>query len=74
MIRVSQWAEVRHMHEVEGIAKKEVARRLGLDIKTVRRALKRSKADLVRSSPARGRVLDPLRERVVELLLREYVA
>lgn len=71
MIRVSQWAEVRHMHEVEGIAKKEIARRLGLDIKTVRRALKRSKGALARSSPARGRVLDPLRERIVELLRSE---
>ena len=34
-----QWAEIRHMHLGEGVAKKEVARRLGLDIKTVRRAL-----------------------------------
>jgi transposase len=71
VIRVSQWAEVRHMHEVEGIAKKEVARRLGLDIKTVRRALKQSKGALTRRSPARGRVLDPLRERIVELLRLE---
>lgn len=36
---MSQWAEIRAMHLVEGVAKKEVARRLGLDIKTVRRAI-----------------------------------
>jgi transposase len=68
---MSQWAEVRHMYEVEGIAKKAVARRLGLDIKTVRRALKRSKGALTRSSPTRGRVLDPLREQIVEMLCLE---
>ena len=39
MIRMSQWAEIRHMHLVEGIPKKQIARRLGLDVKTVRRAL-----------------------------------
>jgi len=44
VIRVSQWAEIRHMHEVAGVPKKEVARRLGLDVKTVRRALERKQA------------------------------
>jgi hypothetical protein len=39
LIRVSQWAEIRQMHLVEGVAKREIARCLGLDIKTVRRAL-----------------------------------
>ena len=29
----------RHLHLVEGVAKKEIARRLQLDIKTVRRAV-----------------------------------
>ena len=27
MIRMSQWAEVRHLHLVEGVPKKEIARR-----------------------------------------------
>ena len=39
MIRMSQWAEIRHLHLVEGVAKKQIARRLQLDIKTVRRAV-----------------------------------
>ncbi len=42
MIRVSQWAEVRQLHLVEGVPKKEIARRLRLDVKTVRRAIRRS--------------------------------
>ena len=36
-----QWAQIRHMHLVEGVPKKEVARRLKLDVKTVRRAIAR---------------------------------
>ena len=28
MIRVSQWAEIRQMHLVDGVPKKEIARRL----------------------------------------------
>ena len=39
VIRMSQWAEIRHMHLVEGVPKKEIARRLLLDVKTVRRAV-----------------------------------
>ena len=38
---MSQWAEVRHLHLVEGVTKKEIARRLKLDVKTVRRAVGR---------------------------------
>ena len=35
---MSQWAEIRHMHAADGVPKKEIARRLRLDVKTVRRA------------------------------------
>ncbi len=34
---MTQWAEVRHLHLVQGVPKKEIARRLKLDVKTVRR-------------------------------------
>ena len=36
---MTQWAEIRHLHLVEGVSKKQIARRLQLDIKTVRRAV-----------------------------------
>ena len=39
---MSQWAEIRHLHLVERVPKKEIARRLKLDVKTVRRAISRS--------------------------------
>ncbi len=68
---MSQWAEIRHMHEVEGVAKKEIARRLALDIKTVRRALRRRVAPLRRLSPTRRCSLDPLRGRIESLLKEE---
>ncbi len=70
MIRVTQWAEIRHMHMVQQIPKKEVARRLGLDVKTVRRALDSSEPPK-RRSPRRGRRLDEHREQVERWLKQE---
>ncbi len=67
---MSQWAEIRQMFRVDGISKKEIARRFGLDVKTVRRALERDDALRRRRSPARGRRLDPWRGQI-EAWLRE---
>ena len=66
---MSQWAEVRHLHLVEGVSKKEIARRLQLDIKTVRRAVGRATPPGRVSSP-RASSLDPWREQI-EQWLRE---
>ena len=71
MIRVSQWAEIRQMNLVDGVGKKEIARRLGLDVKTVRRALQRREAQFARKSPARGRRLDPWRAKIEAWLRAE---
>ena len=54
---MSQWAEIRHLHLVEGVPKKEIARRLQLDVKTVRRAVDRPTPP-VRVSPPRAGSLD----------------
>jgi len=61
---MSQWAELRHQHFVDGVPKKALARRFGLDVKTVRRALDRAEPPrraaarrprlLVRATPAVG--------------------
>lgn len=61
---MSQWAEIRHMHVVGKVPKKEIARRLGVDVKTVRRALEREGPPLRRATPKRGRRLAPYRERI----------
>jgi len=71
VIRVSQWAEIRHMHLVDKVPKKQIARRLGLDVKTVRRALDRQEPPVRRVSPNRGRRLDPYRQRIEEWLRGE---
>ena len=66
---MSQWAELRHQHFVEGVPKKTLARRFGLDVKTVRRALERQEPPQ-RAGTRRPRLLDPHRE-AIEALLRE---
>jgi transposase len=58
------------MHFVEHVPKKQIARRLGVDIKTVRRALERDEAPSARHSPPRGRRLDPWRT-AIEAWLKE---
>jgi transposase len=59
------------MHLVDGVAKKDIARRFGLDVKTVRRAVGREDCSLGRRSPKRPRKLDPCRDEIVELLRSE---
>jgi transposase len=71
VLRVSQWAGIRYMHLTEGVPKKEIARRLGVDVKTVRRAVSSDDPPGKRSSPKRGRRLDLYREEVTELLRAE---
>jgi transposase len=71
VIRVSQWAEIRHMHLVDGVPKREIARRLGLDVKTVRSALLRSEPPQRRHSPKRGRKLDAFAGEVASWLREE---
>ena len=68
---MSQWAEIRQMHWVDGVPRKEIARRFGLDIKTVRRALSRDVMPARRVSPARGCRLDPFRDEMAALLVAE---
>jgi len=68
---VSQWTEIRQMHIADGVPKREVARRLGLDIKTVRRALIRVDAPVRRLSPARGQALDPYRAKIEDWIRKE---
>ena len=64
---MSQWAEIRHQHLVEGVSKKQIARRLQLDIKTVRRAVEQPTPPVRASSP-RVRSLDPWREQIAQWL------
>ena len=67
MVSVEQWAEIRRMRLVEGLAIREIRRRTGLHRETIRRAL-RSPAPPSYARPARGSKLDGFREEVHELL------
>ena len=67
---MSQWVEVRHLHLVEDVPKKEIARRLKLDVKTVRRAIGRPTPP-VRVSPPRPSTLTPWREQIQQWLCAE---
>ena len=67
---MSQWAELRHLHLVEGEPKKALARRFGIDVKTVRRALEQEQR--ARRAPVlRPRLLDPHYEEIKALLLED---
>lgn len=56
---MSLWAEIRHAHNVRHEAKRSIARRLGVDRKTVARVVAEVEARAGRRSPRRGRRLSP---------------
>jgi transposase len=67
LIAVEQWAEIRRMHFVEAVAIKEIARRTGMDRKTIRKAVRGAKPPGY-SRPAVASKLDPHREEIAQLL------
>ena len=67
MVSVGQWAEVRRMRFVEGLAIREIRRRTGLHRETIRRAL-RSPTPPSYVRPVRGSKLDSFRDEVHRLL------
>ncbi|HEV2773820.1 MAG TPA: hypothetical protein VGV57_13515 [Thermoleophilaceae bacterium] len=67
LLAVEQWAEIRRMHFVDGLAIKEIARRTGRDRKTIRRALRCDEPPHYRRAPAPSK-LDPHRDEIARLL------
>ena len=67
MVGVEQWAEIRRMHFVEGLAIKEIGRRTGRDRKTIRRALRSDEPPRYRRAPGASK-LDPFRGEIERLL------
>jgi transposase len=59
------------MFYVDHVPRKEIARRLDLDVKTVRRALRKEEAPKRRKSPPRPMRLDPYRDRIAAWLKEE---
>ena len=67
MVSVEQWAEIRRMRFVEGLAIREIRRRTGLHRETIRRALS-SPVPPGYARAGRPSKLDGFREEVHELL------
>ena len=67
MVSVEQWADVRRLRFVEGLAIREIRRRTGLHRETIRKALQSSTPPSY-ARPARGSKLDPFRDEVHSLL------
>ena len=66
-MKIDTWASIRHLFLVEKLPKKAIARKLGLDPKTIRRALKKE-TFCASSSPQRTSKLDPFKEKIQALL------
>ena len=58
MVRVQQWAEIRRMHEVEGLSIRAIKRRTGVHRKTITRALGSPEPPRYSRAPT-GSKLDP---------------
>ena len=67
MVSVQQWAEVRRMRFVEGLAIREIRRRTGLHRETIRRALCASTPPVYERA-ARGSKLDRFKDEIHALL------
>lgn len=65
---VEDWAEIRRLHRSEGVAIKEIARRLGVARNTVRAALASDRPPKYQRAP-RGSVVDPFEPAIRALLL-----
>src|SRR2546428_7492496 len=66
MIQEDRWKEIRRLHEQEGVAIAEIARRLELDRKTVRRCLRQPSWRRYERAPRPDTILAPFAEYVRE--------
>lgn len=66
-MKINTWAAIRHLFHIEKLPKKAIGRKLGLDPKTVRKALKRETFSPAVIQPRTSK-LDGYREKIGELL------
>ena len=70
MLKVEEWAEIRRLHKVEGLSQRAISRRLGLNRRTVAKALA-SAEPLRYQRSARGSILDPHKPKIHALLAKD---
>jgi transposase len=68
MITVEDWAEIRRLHRAEGVAIKEIVRRLGISRNTVRKALASDEPPKYQRK-SRGSIVDPFVPEIHKLLV-----
>ena len=67
-MKVSQWAEIRRLHEVEGLSQRAIARELGCDRATVKAALELQQPPDETSRAKRTSALAPYHDKIAPLL------
>ncbi len=67
-MKVSQWAEIRRLSEVEKLSKRAIARRLRCCLRTVKKALGMSQPPDETRRPKRGSILDPYKAKIAALI------
>jgi len=70
-MKVSQWAEIRRLHEVEGLSGRAIAQRLRCDRTTVSKALAMPRPPDETTRAERGSILDPYRKKI-DALVDQY--
>jgi transposase len=68
--RVKDWAEVKRLHEREGLSKKAIAEKLGMSRNTVARLMCLSEPPAYEREPSSS-LLDPFREEILALLAED---
>jgi transposase len=67
-MKISQWAEIRRLHEVEGLSGRAIARRLRCDRVTVSKALAMPQPPDETTRAKRGSILDPHKKKIDALV------
>ena len=69
-MKVSQWAEIRRLAEVEGLSQRQIAQRLHCCWRTVKKALDMPHPPDETSRPPRGSILDTYKPKIDALIAR----
>lgn len=69
-MKVSQWAEIRRLAEVEHLSQRQIARRLHCSWRTVRKALAMPHPPAESGRPRRGSILDPYKPKIDALIAK----
>ena len=70
MLKVGEWAEIRRLHKIEGLSQRAISRRLGVNRRTVAKALASPEPPGYQRS-ARGSILDPYKPKIHALLAED---